>query len=236
MKTYRKIAIIVGVLFIIGTVAGILSAVFLNPILGDPDYLAKTAENKNQVIIGVLFVLTMGLALAMVPVTIFPVLKKHNETLAVGYVVFRGGLETVTYILLAISQLALIPLSQEYIKAGTSGTPYFQAIGNLLMGVQNSVNNILIIVFCLGALMFYSLLYRSKLTPRWLSGWGLVAILLHFSTSFLLMFAIIEDWSPILMGLNLLILLQEMVMAVWLIVKGFNPSAIAFGYAKTDIN
>jgi len=214
-------------LFIVGTVTGILSAVFLNPILGDPDYLAKTAENKNQVIIGVLFVLTMGSALAMVPVTIFPVLKKHNETLAVGYVVFRGGLETVTYILLAISQLALIPLSQEYVKTGTSGTSYFQAIGNLLMGVQNSVNNILIIVFCLGALMFYSLLYRSKLIPHWLSGWGLVAILLHFSTSFLLMFAIIEDWSPILMGLNILILLQEMVMAVWLIVKGFNPSAIA---------
>jgi len=50
------------------------------------------------------------------------------------------------------------------------------------------------------------------------------------------MFAIIEDWSPILMGLNVLILLQEMVMAVWLIVKGFNPSAVAFGSAKTDTN
>jgi len=227
VKTYRKIAIIVGVLFIIGTVTGILSAVFLNPVLGDPDYLAKTAENKNQVILGVLFVLTMGLALAIVPVTIFPVLKKHNETLAVGYVVFRGGLETVTYILLAISQLALIPLSQEYIKTGTSGTSYFQAIGNLLMGVQDSIGNILIIVFCLGAIMFYSLLYRSKLIPRWLSGWGLIAILLHFSTSFLLMFGLIEDWSPILMSLNLAILLQEMVMAIWFIAKGFNPSAIA---------
>ena len=98
MNTHKKTAIIVGVLFIIGTVAGILSVVFTGSILDDPDYLIKVSANENQIIIGALFVLIMGFALAMVPVMMFPIFKKHNEALALGYVVFRGALETVTYI------------------------------------------------------------------------------------------------------------------------------------------
>ena len=102
MNTYRKTAIIVGVLYIIGTVAGILSKVFSTPILNDPDFLNKVSANENQIIMGALFVLFMGFALAMVPVMMFPILKKQNEALALGYVVFRGALETVTYIAMVI--------------------------------------------------------------------------------------------------------------------------------------
>ena len=102
-ETYRKTAGTVGVLYIIGTVAGVLSVVFTGSILGDPNYLVKVSANANQIITGALFVLIMGLALAMVPVVIFPILKKYNEVLALGYVVFRGALETVTYIALVIT-------------------------------------------------------------------------------------------------------------------------------------
>jgi len=73
MNSSRKIAIIVGVLFIIGTVAGILSVVITGPILEDPGYLVKVAANQNQIIIGALLVLVMGFALAMVPVMMFPI-------------------------------------------------------------------------------------------------------------------------------------------------------------------
>lgn len=90
----RRTAIIVGVLFIVGTVAGVLSVLVTNPILEDPEYLGNVAANGNQLVVGALLVLTMGLALAMVPVVLFPVARKHNEVLALGYVVFRGALET----------------------------------------------------------------------------------------------------------------------------------------------
>lgn len=83
MNTNRKTAIIVGVLFIIGTVAGILSVVFTGAILNAPDYLMKVSANENKIIIGALFVLVMGFALAMVPVMMFPIFKKHNEALAI---------------------------------------------------------------------------------------------------------------------------------------------------------
>src|SRR5512146_274984 len=105
MNTYRKTAVIVGVLYIVGTVAGVLSVVITTPILGAPDYLAQVAANPNPLTTGALLVLLMGLPLAMVPVMLFPLFRKINEVLAVGYVVFRSGLETVTYIVSVIPWL-----------------------------------------------------------------------------------------------------------------------------------
>lgn len=71
---HRKTATLVGTLFIIGTVAGVLSLVFSGSILSDPDYLVKLAENQNQIIMGSLCVLIMGLSLAMMSVVLFPLL------------------------------------------------------------------------------------------------------------------------------------------------------------------
>jgi hypothetical protein len=79
-------------------------------------------------------------------------------------------------------------------------------------------------------------LYQSKLIPRWISGWGLIAAILWLATTLLDLFGIISAWSTIQVVLALPIGLQEMVMAVWLIVKGFNPSAVASLSAKTATN
>ena len=94
-----------------------------------------------------------------------------------------------------------------------------------------------IIVFSLGALMLYYLLYQSKLIPRWISGWGFIAIHIVSSyVTFLICSISSVPFSTIKVVLNLPIGLQEMVMAVWLIVKGFNPSAIASLSAKYATN
>jgi hypothetical protein len=238
MNTNRKTAAIVGVLYVIGTVAGILSAVVYGPVLNVPDYLSRVSGNEHQVVIGALCVLTMGLALAMVAVMLFPILKKHNEALALGYVVFRGALETVYYIALVISRLLLIPLSQEFVRAGAPNASYFQTLGALLLQAHDySITPIGIIVFSLDALMLYYVFYQSKLIPRWISVWGSIAILMHVSTAFLIWFRLVSPgMSPTLLVMNVPILIQEMVMAVWLIVKGFNPVAIAAGAARTATN
>ena len=236
MNTYRKTAIIVGVLYIIGTVAGILCKVLTGSIQNDLNLLTKVTANENQIIIGALFLLIMGLALAMVPVMMFPILKKHNSALALGYVVYRGALETVTYIAMVISWLFLIIVSQEYVKAGAPDASYFQTLGTLLLNGNDSISTISQIVFPLGALIFYFLLYQSKLIPRWISGWGLIAAILWIAVTLLDLFGIIGAWSTVQVVLALPIGLQEMVMAVWLIVKGFNPSAIASLSAKTATN
>lgn len=228
MNANKKTAILVGVLYIIGTVTGILSVAATQPILSDPDYLRKISANENQMMIGILFWLTMGLALAMVPAMLYPILKKHNEALAIGYVIFRGALETVTYIVMITTQLLLILVSREYVAAGAPNALYFQTLGVIFSKGFESINPILIIVFSLDALMLYSIFYQSKLIPRWISGWGFLAIALHFTTAFLVMFHLVESSTSLtLLVMNFPILVQEMVMAVWLIAKGFNPSAIA---------
>ena len=236
MNNFRKTAIIVGVLFIIGTAAGILSGVVTGSILNDPDYLMKISANENQIIIGALLVLTMGLALAMVPVVIFPVLKKHNEVLAFGYVVFRGALETVTSLAMVITWLFLLILSREYVAAGVPDASNFQTLGAVFLEGSDSISGIGGFVFSLGALMLYYVFYQSKLIPRWISIWGFIAIILGLATSVLIIFHLQSPSSTINTVMNLPILLQEMVMAVWLIVKGFNPLAIASGSAKTATN
>jgi hypothetical protein len=224
MTSNRKTAIIVGVLYIIGTVTGVLSAVLMGPILNTQDYLLSVSANQNQVIAGALLVLAMGLSLAMIPVLMFPILKEHSEALAVGYVVFRGGLETFTTIATAISWLLLVRLSQAYVQAGSLGTSSFQALGTLLQA--DDVGSIASIIFPLGALMFYYLLFKSRLIPRWISGWGLIAVIPSLAQPLLGMFGLIKSSSTIDV-LALPMFIQEMVMAVWLIVKGFNPSVIA---------
>jgi len=226
MNSNRKTAIIVGVLFIIGTVAGVLSGVFTGPILDPTDYLINASANENQVIIGVLLILIMGFSLAMVPVMLFPIYKKHNEALALGAVVFRGALEAVTYIALVISLLLLLTLRQEYVKAGAPDVSYFQTLGTLLLESVDWINQILAIVFSLGALMIYYIFYQSKLIPRWLSVWGLIGAMIYLAEPLLAMFG--SELEILFAPLAV----QEMVFAIWLIVKGFNSSAIASESAK----
>jgi hypothetical protein len=218
--TSRKTAIIVGVLYIIGTVAGILSVVYTGPILNDLDFLIKISVNENQIIIAALFVLIMGLALAMVPVMMFPIFRKYHEALALGSVVLRGALEAAIYIAVAISWLLLLIVSQQYVKAGAPDVSHFQTLGTLLLKASDQMGSILNIVFSLGALMIYYLFYQSNLIPRWLSVWGLIGAILYLASGLFAMFSV--NFGILQAPLAL----QEMVLAISLIVKGFNSSPI----------
>ncbi len=235
MDASRQTARIVGALYITGTVAGILSVVLTGPVRNAQNYFVSVSANETRLVVGALCILTLGLALAMVPVMMFPILRRHNEALALGYVVFRGGLEAATYLTIATGWLLLSSLSQTYSQAGVSDASSFQALGNLLLEAKE-IGSILTIVFCLGALMFYSLLYQTALVPRWLSGWGLIAIVPYLAAGLLALFGIITTLSPTYTISQLPLALQEMVLAVWLIVRGFNSSATVFGTAKTELN
>jgi hypothetical protein len=235
-ESNRNAATIAGVLYIIGTIAGILSLIFTGPILDAPDYLTQVSANPNQIVIGSLFVLTMGLALVMVPVIVFPILKRYNEALALGYVVFRGALEGVTYLVLVIGWLSLPLIGQGYVKANASNAVYFQSLGDFVLQAHDQIGHVLTIVFILGALMFYYVLYRSKLVPRWLSGWGLLAAIPYFVSGVLGLFALFSPMSTVQIVLVLPLAVQEMVLAVWLIVKGFNSSSVSFKAAQVAIS
>ena len=209
MSADRKAAAWIGVLYIIGTVGLVLSAVVTASVLDGPAYLAQVAAQPSQVAVGALLVLLAGFSLALVPIVFWPIGMRYNATLAMGYVVFRGGLETVLYVVGALGWLLLIPLSTQRDAAPLAG--FVRTVETVAW------DQLLAIPFVLGALMFYVLLYQSRLVPRWLSTWGLVGAALYIVAPLGSMF-----------GLSLGVFmaplaLQEMVMAVWLIARGFNP-------------
>jgi hypothetical protein len=229
MSSDRKAAIAVGVLFIVGTVAGSLSVVLTASILGATDYLAEVAASGPQMVAAALLTLIMGAALVAIPLVMFPILRKHSERGAAGYVVARS-IECVGYILSALILLSMTSLSQAFVRAGAADASQFQALGDLLVaGYKWTELVAFYIVFNLGALLFYYLLYRSRLIPRFLSGWGFIAGLMWLTGVLLVVFGATDDSSVIYTIMFIPMFAQEMVMAVWLIVKGFDPSAIAPG-------
>jgi hypothetical protein len=230
MNSNRKTAIVVGILFISATILG-FSSLFLTPILNTPDYLSRIFANENRILIVSLIKIIAAFACAGIAISLYPVLRKYNEGLALGSVGFRIA-EGMLYVFGSIGVLMLLPLSQEFIKAGMPGTSYFQTLANSLLSMRDWTGMLAVITFGPGALMYYAIFYQSRLIPRWLSGWGLIAAALCLISGILVMFNIIEFFTPVQIAINIPILLQELVLAVWLIAKGFNPSAIASRAAK----
>jgi hypothetical protein len=230
MNSYRKTAIIVGALFITAMFTGMLRYVLLDPILDAPDYLTNVSANENLLLIGVLLFFITAVALMGIAIVMYPILKKQNGALALGYV----GVRIIEGVLLIISILAILTLftlSKEFVNAGTPDISYFSTFGTLLLAVRNWAYNLLWpITLGLGGLMFYYLLYKSKLVPRWLSAWGFIGAIL-FPLSSISLFN-----STILDIFRLPLVFNEIVLVVWLIVKGFNLSEIVSESVKTYTN
>jgi hypothetical protein len=215
----------VGALFITATVVSSLYYVILTPILNASDYLISVSENENKVIIGVILYLINCAAVVLIPMKLFPVFKKQNESIALGYVGARI-IESVTLIVGHISLLALLSLSQEYVKAAAPDASHIQGLGTLLLAVIDWTHLLGVeIVFSVSALILNYLLYQSKLVPRFISVWGLVGAILLLASGFSGMFGFGPE-SAVSMVFTLPIAINEMVLAVWLIVKGFNTSKI----------
>jgi hypothetical protein len=226
MNYYRKIAISAGVLFMIATGADLLSIPFLGPMTAT-NYLVSVSANGGLVATGALLLFIGGAAATGIAISLYPVLRKYNRGLALGAVGFRT-FEGVLRFVAVCGLLLLITLSQQFVKAGAPDSSYFQTLGVLLVAGYRWVANVgSLLAFSIGCLLYYIIFYRTKLVPRWLSGWGLVAGILSMLSCLLVMFGLMAPFSTEQVVLALPMLPQEMVLAVWLIVKGFNPSVIA---------
>ena len=221
MNSNRKRTIIAGSLYIVGTVAGVLS---ISTAVDAPDYLVKAAANANQVLSSALFQFIMTIAYLGFAITLYPILRKHMESLALGFLSFRI-VAAVLNIIGFICLLLLLSLSQQYVKAGTQDLSYFQTLGDLLRTGRDFVNHVaMIFATSVGGLMFYLLLFKTKLIPRWLSLWGFIGTLFTIFASILIMFQKIEIITSTYIVLNLPLILLEIVLAIWLIAKGFDPT------------
>lgn len=224
MDTYRRSGIVTGILFIVATAAGILCLFTQGPV-NAPDSLLKISANEPTVLAGALLVFIMGWAGAGIGISMYPILRRHNEGLALGAAGFRI-IEGIFDCIGAVLILLLATLSREFLKAGPADLAQFQNLGTLLAEARIWVREVAAVPsWCIGAYLYYAVFFRSRLVPRWLSVWGLAGITLTVAGSMLVLFRQIAPFSTSQILMSIPIALQEMVLAIWLIVKGFNPSA-----------
>jgi hypothetical protein len=226
MKTYRMTATLVGSAFLFSNITFILGAiVMVESILGSPDYLSLISASRVQLILGVLLSFANGLAYVGIAVLLFPILRQRFESLALAYAGFRV-VEFITQILADVSPLALMTLAGD-----TSQTDAVQGLGALLLAERFWAFQMLNLIFSFSALLLYFMLFRARLIPGFISIWGLIA-------AALVLFNTVLGWfSPDLgetlgMVTGLPMLLNEVFLGIWLIVRGFSPSAAAIEPAR----
>ncbi len=224
----QKIARVTGVLFLITYITSIPAFfVFYAPVLDDPRYVVGAGAD-NSVVLGAFLELILIIANIGTAVVLFPILRRVNEILALGFVTARV-VECVFIAVGILSVLSIVTLRQDL--AGTAGADAASlvVVGQSLVALHDWT-------FLLGpgfvvgvgnGLILGYLMYRSGLVPRRMALLGLVAGPLLLARFVGILFGVFEPGS-VLGGIMVVPeFLWELSLGIWLTVRGFNPSAVA---------
>jgi hypothetical protein len=218
MNSVNKPSRVLGVAFLLQAVTSLISGVILRAVLTVPGDISGTmtniANNLWLMRLNILGEVLTALGIIFLGAILFVILRKQNEEMAlVGL-----GFYMLEAVLLAVSRIpafSLLRISQEYVAAGHSAS--LQALGSLAFETMNFGYTLLMLPFCLGAIPFYYLLYKSGIVPRALSLWGLITVFpcligtLFVIFGYQVPFAVYLPYAPF-----------EFVIAVWILVKGIN--------------
>ena len=231
MNTYRLNSVMAGALYFLGTVFGVLGGVIGGEVLtsiisGNPldgvDMLGLVAANSSQLTGGAFFTLMMGVSLVAMTVFLYPIFRKDSEELALGMLLFRGALEGAWYLVTILGMLTLVALGNEYVASGADSAA-LQSMGNVLYQFQDLVGPVGTVVFLIGATCLYISFYRTRLIPRWLTIWGLIGVVPNMAYALLHFFHLDTGYG---FYLQMVLAPQEIVMGLWLVIKGFNQDAV----------
>jgi hypothetical protein len=213
------------VLFITATAASLTATAFLGSLLDGSGFLAGVSQHQDRMLAAAFFQLLAAFTSAAIAISLYPVLRPHAPGMALGSVGFRL-IEGAFYALSAVGTLVLVALSAQLPSSG-SITAAAHTSGELLRSLRESAGVAGVLAFYTGATLYYLVFYRSRLIPRWLSAWGLVGTALGATAALLVLFRAIDTMSGVQVALNLPIGVQEIVLAVWLIWKGFESTGPA---------
>jgi len=220
VNKYRTTATVVGVIYLLGFVVGLVGIGLFTSVLSGPDYLSTVSAKSTLLGFATVLWLMAVIGDAAHGVLMFPVLKQHSERMAIGYLAFR--IVDATFIaIMVLFVLIQIPLGSEYLKAAASDTAFLQALSAVFAQMQQYAYQIGMSALGVSGLMLCYTLYRAKLVPGWLAIWGLVGyatILIGMLSA--IMGSGLGDLSSIPGGL------WEVFVGVWLIVKGFSSSTV----------
>jgi hypothetical protein len=227
MNAYRSNALAAGVLFIVATAAGLISTAIARPLLVEPVDLAGITANQATLFAAVLLKFVAALTSSGIALALYPVVRRYSGSLAIGSVALRLG-EGMFYVIGALGLMLLVSLGREAAGVGVAEADGFRHESAMVLAACNSAGFVAgVVFFGLGGLMYYWVFFQAALLPRWLSAWGIAGVTMALVAAVLVMFGDIEPASPVHLVLNFPIFLQEMVFAGWLLVRGFDPRAIA---------
>jgi hypothetical protein len=227
MTSARKAAVVAGAFFIIAAAAAVAGLVLYGPVLSDPRYIVTASGGDARVLFGAFFEVILAIAVIGTAVTLFPVLRRQSEGIALGYVAGRV-LEAVVIVAGIISLLSVVTLRQDVAGAAGANAAALVTAGKTLVALHDWA-------FLFGpglaigvnTLLLAYLMYRSRLVPRLIAVIGLTGGPLIFVSSAAVLFGLYEQVSAWGMIAAIPVFVWEMSLAIWLIVKGFRPSAIA---------
>jgi hypothetical protein len=227
----RKIALVVGVLFILTFVTSIAGELAYGPVLSDPNYITGAGAD-TRVFVGAFFELFLIISNIGCAVALFPLLKRQNEAIALGYVTAR--IVECTFILIGIlSVLAVVTLRQEATGADANS---LVTVGKSLIAIKNWT-------WLLGpgfidgigtGLMLGWLMYRSGLVPRRVALFGVIGGPMLAVSGVAVLFGLFKAGSPMQGIATIPEVIWEGYLAIWLTFKGFRPSAFGAG-ETTDV-
>jgi len=218
MTANRRSALAAGLLFIVATAAA-MGAAIIEPSRAGPTDLAQVGASLDRYGVAALLLLVAAGTSVGIAIALYPVMRPVSGAVALGSVVFRT-IEAVFYTvgvvsLLSILRLAAAPAADQAISDGLAGA---------FASLRDHASLAGVFAFCTGGLLYYALFFRARLLPRWLSGWGVVGALLMLTACVLAVFTDrpITGYTPLIAP----IAVQEMVLAAWLLVKGFAEPAL----------
>jgi hypothetical protein len=221
VKYFKEPAQRIGWLFVLATVAGVLSVVVMSSTLGDDNLLAAVQANQGSLIFGNMLIFVMLAAMVGTAVLLSPILRKHSETLALSYVLARA-LEVTMISIGLVAGLLLVPLSWDFTAAEGGDVASARVMAESLKTARDWTGYLgAQMIFSISALVLNWAFLRNGLIPRWLSLWGLIGVPLMFTSGLLVMFESLNSNASTLTLLVVPLAVQEMAMALWLIVKGF---------------
>ena len=227
VQAYRRNAIWAGIFFIIATAFLFVGEAFYGPALKDPNILTAAAGAENDITLGVLIEFACVLAIPAIAIALYPVLRRVSVSLAVGYVAFRL-FEAAIFFQMEIDRLLVLGISRAYVASPTEGTEQLELLlatltgGEAFSGTTGPLYNL---VFVTGMLMLNWMLWKSRLVPRWMTGWGIVSAVILGGLAIAVLF--FEVPSAFAVALIAPLAVQEMVMAGWFIFRGFEKDALA---------
>jgi hypothetical protein len=226
MNKYRTTAKVVGLIYVAGFVVGIGGNILIQSNITAPNHLSTVFANSMMVAIGAILWLMAVIGDVAHGVLMFPILKPHNERIAVGYLAARI-VDAIFIAVMVLFLLLQIPLGSEFLKTASSDTFFLQVLSTLTVQASQYAYAIGMSALGVSGLALCYTLYKAKLVPRFVAVWGLVGYAI-------ILIGMLSD----IMGSGLGLLsslpggLWEVFIGVWLIAKGFSSSALAYKAAS----